>query len=119
MGSTMEKIRARMDRIDAMPPDIRALIHEEGLTVVQAFIDQGVRKAAGIRHLIEQVRKGSNDAATGVSQRTMCLVPMEPTLEMIDASMATVSNHDVEVTKHEKHRLRLRAAIRAGMSRVA
>lgn len=48
----------------------------------------------------------------------MCVMPREPTPAMIEASMATVSNHDVDVDKYEKHRLRLRAALKAGMIRV-
>jgi hypothetical protein len=122
----IEKIRARMDRIDAMPADIRALIHEYGLTVVQAFVDQGVTKATGIRHLIQQVARGSVEPGTSAgskgwvqSNRNMVVVPLEPTPAMIEASMATVSGHDVVVDKYEKHRLRLRAAIKAGMSRFA
>jgi len=118
-----DKIKARMARIDALPKDIRELIHEFGLTVVQAFLDQKVTKAYAIRHLIEQVQRGSNEPGTGVggvgmvSGRAMCVVPIEPTPAMIAASMATVANHDMAVSKEEKHRLRLRAAIKAGMSR--
>lgn len=126
-AAVKSKIQARMARLDALPKEIRELIHEHGLTVVQAFLDQGVTKAAGIRHLIQQVRTGSLEPGIGggsgkgwvQSGRTMCVVPREPTPAMIDASMAEVSNHNVTVDKYEKHRLRLRAAIRIGMSRVA
>jgi hypothetical protein len=120
-----KKIVARMNRVDALPADIRELIHEEGLSVVQAFLDQGVKSAAGIRHIIMRVRNGSIDPGTGQggkgwvqSGRTMAVVPMEPTPAMIQASMDEVSGHNVIVDKYEKHRRRLRAALRVGMSRV-
>jgi hypothetical protein len=120
-----EKIVARMSYIDSLPKDIRELVHEHGFTVVKAFLDQKITKAAAIKHLIGTVKTGSIDPGTGtggvgmVSGRAMCVIPIEPTPAMIAASMATVANHDVLVSKEEKHRLRLRAAIKAGMSRVA
>ena len=49
----------RMARIDAMSPEVRALIHEYGQTVVDAFIDCGVTNPRHIRHLVETVRRGS------------------------------------------------------------
>ena len=119
-----DKIKARMARIDAMPKEIRELIHEYGLTVVQAFLDLGITKPSSIRHLIKTVLTGSMDPGTGiggvgmVSGRTMCMVPIEPTPAMIAASMATVANHDMIIDKEKKHLLRLRAAIKAGISRV-
>lgn len=93
---------------------------------MQAFLDHGVNKASAIRHLIMSARKGSLDVGTSEGSlgwhqqnRAMCMVPMEPTEVMIAASMDTVSGFDISCTKHEKHKLRLRAAIRAGMSRIA
>lgn len=50
---------ARMAEIDRLPADLRALVHEEGWTVVHAFICCGVTKANQIRHLIERVREGA------------------------------------------------------------
>lgn len=119
-----EKIVARMSYIDSLPKDVRELVHEHGFTVVKAFLDQKITKASAIRHLIDTVRTGSIDPGTGtggvgmVGGRKMCVIPVEPTPAMIAASMATVANHDMLVSKEEKHRLRLRAAIKAGMSRV-
>lgn len=46
------KRAARMDSIDAMAPELRALVHEYGLNVVKAFLDLGVAKPKHIRHLI-------------------------------------------------------------------
>ena len=41
------------------------------------------------------------------------ILPISPTKVMIAASMATVANHDVRVTKEGKHERRLQAALRA------
>lgn len=49
----------RMARIDAMPPDIRACVHDFGLTIVQAMLEAGVKKAKHIRHIVRTVRDGS------------------------------------------------------------
>jgi hypothetical protein len=49
----------RMADVDAMTPAIRSLVHEHGLTVVQAFIQCGVSNPRHIRHLIGVVRAGS------------------------------------------------------------
>jgi len=45
----------------------------------------------------------------------LVVVPDEPTFQMIEASKATVSNHNMKVTKSDKHRLRLKAAIKAAI----
>lgn len=43
----------RMEAIDALPSDIRDLIHEYGYTIVRAHLDLGVKQAKHIRHLVE------------------------------------------------------------------
>jgi len=48
----------------------------------------------------------------------LAIIPREPSSVMVEASMATVSNHDVHVTKYEKHRLRLSAAVNAQARRL-
>jgi hypothetical protein len=55
----LDRVRKRMSKIDAMPKDIRELVHEHGLTMVQAFMDCGVTKAKHIKHLITTVQRGS------------------------------------------------------------
>jgi hypothetical protein len=50
-----EKRRKRMERVDEFDPHIRALIHEYGLTVVQALWDAGVQNPRRIRHIVETV----------------------------------------------------------------
>ena len=49
----------RMDRIDNMPADLRACVHEYGLTIVDACLDSGVRRARAIHHLVRVIRSGS------------------------------------------------------------
>lgn len=53
------KREVRMSRVDAMPADVRAIVHEEGLTIVDAFLAVGVTKAKHMRHLISTIRQGS------------------------------------------------------------
>lgn len=45
----------RMSAIDRMPPEMRALVNEYGLTVVTACTDLGVAKPRQIRHLVEAI----------------------------------------------------------------
>lgn len=54
--ATSERAAKRMDRVDAMPPDLRKVVHEYGLEVVQEFINCGVKTPKTIRHLIATVR---------------------------------------------------------------
>lgn len=49
--------------------------------------------------------------ARALWERGFAIVPREPSPGMIEASKATISNFDKLVTKSEKHRLRLRAAV--------
>lgn len=57
----VNRAKERMSRMDAFPPDIRALVHEFGLEIVQEFWTHGVRKAKSIRHLILVVRGERTD----------------------------------------------------------
>lgn len=45
----------RMERIDAMPEDLRKLVHSYGLAVVETCTALGVTKARHIRHIVETV----------------------------------------------------------------
>lgn len=47
------KRRNRMARVDQLPADIRELVHEYGLSVVDACMGVGVTKARHIRHIVE------------------------------------------------------------------
>lgn len=61
----------RMDRGDNMSPDLRACVHEYGLTVVDAFLDCGVTRPRQIRHLVETVRAGSVEIGAPVHGSAM------------------------------------------------
>lgn len=80
----------------------------------------GVRGSANIASLDWLlIQSGSNVSAATLlghmRQAGLVIVPLEPMRQMIDASMETVSGHNVLVSKEEKHRRRLRAAIEAGV----
>jgi hypothetical protein len=45
----------RMNLVDAMPPDLRACVHDYGLSVVLACTEAGVSKPKRIRHIVETV----------------------------------------------------------------
>ena len=49
----------RMERVDAMPADLRACVHEYGLSIVDAFLHAGVKKPRHIRHIVNMIRGGS------------------------------------------------------------
>jgi len=124
------RIVARMSEIDALPAEMRQLVHDFGWTVVKAFRDAGVTKAKTIVHLIRCVNEGSvegksrpmiflDEAPKALAGNGLAVVPIEPTQEMIDASLAQVTGFNVIVSKPEKHRRRLRAAIEAGRQKIA
>lgn len=54
-GGVRDRRIKRMSRVDAMPPDIRALVHEWGLSITQAFLECGVTNPRHIRHIINMV----------------------------------------------------------------
>ena len=49
------KRKRRMTTIDAFPQELRELVNEYGLRVVQSFLDLGVTKPKHIRHVVESV----------------------------------------------------------------
>lgn len=55
-ASIVKRARERMARVDKFPPDVRELIYEFGLEVIQEFWNHNVRKPNAIRHLIETVQ---------------------------------------------------------------
>jgi len=54
----LERIRRRMDRVDAQPPDIRALVHEYSWATVKTLLDLGLKKASRIEDVILICRHG-------------------------------------------------------------
>lgn len=49
------KRERRMSRVDAFDPEVRKLVHEYGLTIVDAIYSLGVKKPNQIRHIVETV----------------------------------------------------------------
>jgi thiamine pyrophosphate-dependent acetolactate synthase large subunit-like protein len=45
----------RFAHIDAMSPELRALVYEYGLPVVKTLMDVGVTKPRHIRHVVERI----------------------------------------------------------------
>lgn len=45
----------RMQSVDRLAPEMRKVVHDYGLNVVQAFIDNGIVRPNIIRHLVETV----------------------------------------------------------------
>jgi hypothetical protein len=130
-----------LERFDAMSPELRECVAEFGFGIVSACLMAGVRSPRMIRTLVKEIWAGArqegqrNDARgaldwvlqqsgsrlTGkglrrlLSENNLALITVEPTRAMLDASMTTVSGHKILCTREEKHRRRLRAALRAGM----
>lgn len=80
------KRRLRMAAIDKLAPDLRALVHEYGYSVVDAFLTVGVRKPGQIQHLVETVLNEFSPTRGSYSQqgkRTEVLPPY-PFIEKLD-----------------------------------
>jgi hypothetical protein len=106
----------RMAHFDALPEDIRDLIHEYGANVVNQMRQCGVLKARHIRHLVETVLDELSPARTPFSAQGpktalssnrgvptgWQLVPMEPTAEMVDASQQTLAIWRASLTPDER-----------------
>jgi len=129
--------------VDSMPSELRGCVHEFGLPIVQACLDAGVRDPRRIRQLVHEIWAGAREGLGQrggarneidwllmqnrgsvvsygtlrrvLAQNNMAIVPVAPTRAMLDASMSTVSGFNVRVTREEKHRRRLEAALRAQM----
>jgi len=55
-AAIVKRARERMTRVDQFPPDIRQLIHEFGLEIIQEFWNHNIRRPNAIRHLVETVQ---------------------------------------------------------------
>lgn len=130
-----------LERVDQMPPELRECVHEFGFGIVNLLVFNGVTNPKAIRMIVTAIWGGARDdnqkrdvrntidwllsqSGTGVSSKTfyrllaennLAIVSAEPTRAMLDASLKAVSDHTVRCTKEEKHRRRLRAALRAAM----
>ncbi len=67
------RVIKRMERVDAMAPAMRDLVHEYGLTLVDSFVQCGVTKPKHIRHLIETVRRGSYEIGNRTDSKSEIL----------------------------------------------
>ena len=119
-ASIVRRAQERMARVDAMPRELREIVYEFGLDVVQEFLNHHVTKPKSIKHLIATClaldydngqRRFAKNSTPGLRSNLHVSVPREPTKEMIEASMREVSGHEILCTKYEKHRRRLKAAI--------
>jgi len=54
-ASLVKRAQKRMSRVDAMPADLRRVVYEYNLEIVQCFFDHGVKNAASIKYLIDTV----------------------------------------------------------------
>lgn len=126
-----------LEATDDMPAGLRQCVHEYGFAIVNACLQFGVRKPAHIRQLVREIWAGARQpaqratignrldwllmqAGSDLSAATLVrmlwsdsfvIAPLSPSALMTAASMATVSGHDVLVTKQQKHQMRLRAAL--------
>lgn len=144
MNAVSQRTLNSFERVDRLNPAMRACVHEFGEPIVTACVLAGVKDPRRIRQLVREIwdgarqpmqtrpRLGSLDwvlqqAGAQISAKTLIrilrdnshyLVPLDPSKEMIDASMNTVSGFNMRITKREKHQLRLRAAIEAGVKHI-
>lgn len=132
-----EKRISALDKVDSMTPAIRACVHEFGLPIVSTLMKFGVTSPANIREIVTEIWFGARQSgqkggvmksldvilASGpissealmvmLEKGNRTIVPLFPTRAMLDASMKEVSGFNVHVTKEEKHKRRLIAAINA------
>lgn len=56
MAATAERAAKRMARVDDMPRELRAVVYEYGLEIVQEFVNHGVTTPNRIKYLVDVVR---------------------------------------------------------------
>lgn len=134
-----DKRRRQLTMVDQMSEELRGCVHEFGLPVVLACTSAGVTSAVSIRRLVKEIWAGARQDGqksgarntldwllcqngAGISAKTLyrvlednnlVIASVEPTRAMLDASMAAVTGGNVICSKEEKHRRRLRAAMRS------
>lgn len=139
-----EKRQRALDTVDQLPPGLRECANEYGLPIVNACLENGIREPRKIRNLVREIWEGPRNlsqrggplttldwilvqAGCPISAATLVrilhdnhhyIVPLEPTKHMLDASLAEVSGFSERMTKREKHRRRIRAAILAGIKNI-
>ena len=128
---------AALHIVDGMSGPLRGCVHEFGLPIVTVLTKFGISDPRHIREIVKEVWGGARQAGQNsgaintldfilahgpVSSKTlrrvladnnMLIVSTHPTRAMIEASMAEVSGFNERMTKEEKHRRRLVAALAA------
>lgn len=54
-SAIVKRAQKRMARVDAMEPEMRAVVYDYNLEVVWEFINHGVKTPSSVRHLIDTV----------------------------------------------------------------
>lgn len=49
------KRRERMEKIDALPKELRECVHDYGFAVVKVLAEMGVTKPKNVRHIVETI----------------------------------------------------------------
>lgn len=140
-GMMPDQLPNRPETVDQLSPAVRHLVHEFGYSMVREFDMAGITDPKLVRRLIHAVWRGSREPGNKPSgmplpgfikeldaawpripngsamvgflhsmQVTVC--SLTPSAAMVQASIAEVSRHGV-ISKEEKHRYRLEAALRA------
>lgn len=139
------KLVRSYEEVERMPRELRDCVHEYGYAIVNACLQAKVTDPRRIHQLVREIWDGARQpsqkrkpggtvewiltqAGAGISAATLIrvldndglvIVPKCPSSEMIAASCAEVSGFTERMTKQEKHRRRLTAALRAGASYLA
>jgi hypothetical protein len=129
-----------LDETDRLPAELRECVHEYGLPIVTVLLKHGITRASTIREIVREIWAGARQTSqrrapsstldwyftqAGVDLNTatllrlladqsLIIVPKNATIQMVEASMSTVSGHNLVITKRQKHKLRLDAALEAG-----
>lgn len=81
LANVQERRRVRMAGVDRMPVELRALVHEYGLYVVQAFLSQGISKPKAIRHITEVILNEFSPTRGSYSSQGVRTAPGMPHME--------------------------------------
>lgn len=135
----IERRERSFAQIEAMPLELRQCVYEYGLPIVTACLKHGVDRPTAIHELVREIWEGARQmnqrrvsggtldwilVQAGIDlnvltlkrllhNNNLAILSLEPTASMIEASMATVSGGGQIMTKREKHKRRLQAALRA------
>lgn len=128
-----------LETVDALPRDLRGCVHDFGLPIVTVLTKFGIRDPRHIREIVREIWAGPRQTGQGngtlgavdfalsrgaislpmlqrmLAENGMVITTVEPSRAMLDASMAEVSGFNVRCAREEKHRRRLRAALRAAI----